>query len=121
MKGRKYVIDTLEDKTNETQEKISSLRKWNCTELGMLEAKEVNLEASLIEVKSKNEELKARAEEKVQQITNIKGILIYLLPCCSSLFNKVQKVTNKCIEKISPLSRVSFFRYNLNPIAATGA
>ena len=74
MKGRKYVIDTLEDKTNETQEKISSLRKWNCTELGMLEAKEVNLEASLIEVKSKNEELKARAEEKVQQITNIKGI-----------------------------------------------
>jgi hypothetical protein len=42
--------------------------------LGMLEAKEVNLEASLIEVKSKNEELKARAEEKVQQITNIKGI-----------------------------------------------
>ena len=28
-----------------------------------------------IELKSKNEELAARAEEKVQQITNIKGML----------------------------------------------
>ena len=74
MKGRKYVIDSLEEKTTDMQEKIASLRKWNCTELGLLEGKEVNLEASLIEVKSKNEELTVRAEEKVQQITNIKGM-----------------------------------------------
>ena len=78
MKGRKYVIDSLEDKTTEMQDKIATFRKWNLTELGLLEGKEVNLEASLIEVKSKNEELKARAEEKVQQITNIKGILFYI-------------------------------------------
>ena len=75
MKGRKYVIDSLEEKTTDMQEKISSLRKWNCTELGLLEGKEVNLEGSLIELQSKNEELAARAEEKVQQITNIKGML----------------------------------------------
>ena len=78
MKGRKYVIDSLEEKTTDMQEKISSLRKWNCTELGLLEGKEVNLEGSLIELQSKNEELAARAEEKVQQITNIKGTLKYM-------------------------------------------
>lgn len=73
MKNRKHIIDGLEEKTTDLQSKITSTRQWNLNQMTLLEQKEQNLEASLQEVEKKNEEIKAKAMEKEEQIKNVKG------------------------------------------------
>ena len=55
------------------QEKIASVRQWNFNQLAVLEEKEHNFEAFLMQVTTKNEEMKAKAKEKEEQIKNVKG------------------------------------------------
>ena len=76
MKGRKHVIDGLEDKTTEVQNKIALAKQWNYNQMGVLEEKEHCLEASLIETEKKNDEMKAKAKEKEEEIKRVKGKMI---------------------------------------------
>lgn len=73
MKGRKHIIDSLEDKTTDLQNKIQGLRQWNCNQMGLLEEREQLLDASLSELQSKHQDLQNKASEKEEEIKNVKG------------------------------------------------
>ena len=74
MKGRKSVIDSLEDKTTDLENKMAQTKQWNFNQMGVLEAKENSLEAALMEVKTKNTEMQNKADETQKQIINVKGM-----------------------------------------------
>ena len=73
LKSRKHIIDGLEDKVTDLQEKIANFCTWNFNHLATLEAKEHNLEDCLMQVTTKNDEMKTKAKEKAEQIKNVKG------------------------------------------------
>ena len=73
MKHRKHIIDGLEDKVTNLQEKIAQIRTWNFHQLSLLEEREHNLEICLMEVSKKNEEMTEKTEENAQKIRKVAG------------------------------------------------
>ena len=63
MKTRKQVIDGLEGKVTGLQNKIASVRQWNFNQLALLEERESNLEAFIIDLSSRNEDLNEKSKE----------------------------------------------------------
>ena len=73
LKGRKHLLDRLEENVQEVQNKIGSVRQWNFHQLTLLEYRERNLESWLMDFMEKKEELKDKAREKSEAISKLYG------------------------------------------------
>ena len=73
LKHKKHIIDGLEDKVTQLQEKMAQIRHWNFNQLKMLEEREHNLESCLMEVTKKNEEMVEKTEENAEKIRKLAG------------------------------------------------
>ena len=71
LKGKKHLLDRLEEKVTDVQNKIDTVRQWNFHQLTLSEYRERNLETWLIDFMEKKEELKSKADETATSISNI--------------------------------------------------